>query len=166
MRRWGCWAVAGFVAVGAACGGDDDQASTTTTAGEPATAQQYASIVSEHSPDLVEVIDGANGCLDGYRYPCDGGSAITVYRVSLQASLLASGLRAGEPPAEIEELLERTMAATEAAQHHADAFDAGNCGPQPGVEADPAASCVDTARYALLANNELKAALLAWEPYR
>jgi hypothetical protein len=163
--RWGSWAVAVVVALGGACGSDGDQTEreTTSTASGPATVEQYAAIISDHSPELLEVIDTANGCLEGYEFPCDGAQAITVYRVTLQASLLARDLRTGEMPADIEALVERTLAATEAAQLQAQAFDDGNCGPQPGVEASPAASCSETAQFARLANEELKAALLAWE---
>lgn len=166
MRRWGCWAAAAVLALAGACGGDEseDESETTSTGTEPATVEQYAAIVAEHAPDLLEVLEGAKGCLEGYEYPCDGAAAITVYRVTLQASLLGRELRAGEPPAEVEDLVERTLAAAEAAELHAQVFTDGNCGPQPGIDVSPAPSCADTAQFAFLANRELEAAVLAWEP--
>jgi hypothetical protein len=152
----------------AACSADGEGTSSTTTsaATAPVTAEELAAIVAARGAELSDVIDAARVCLDGYQFPCTGEAAINVYRVSLQASLLAGDLRPGDTvPAEIEELLERTMAATEAALAHAEAFSDGNCGPQPGDSREPAESCATTAQNALLANNELKAVLDAWAPY-
>jgi hypothetical protein len=169
MRGGRCWAVAVALALVGACGGSGDDTgreSTTSTPTGPASIEQYAAIVSEHSPELLEVIDAASGCLDGYVFPCEGGAAISVYRVGLQASLLSSKFGAGEAvPEEIEALVERTMAAAEAAQAHSEVFTAGNCGPQPGDDTSPADTCAEAARNALLANSEIQAALLAWEPH-
>ena len=184
MRRWGLWLVAAVVALAAACSDEDGASSSTATEREgtgptttaTASVEQYASIVSKHSAEMLDAIDIAEECLGAYQFPCDAGPAITVSRVALQASTLAlelgladndsssNVLYIGAVPKELEDLVERTMAAAESAQLHGEAFNDQNCGAQPGDDVNPADSCVETAQFSSLANNELKAALLAWEP--
>lgn len=139
--------VAALLLAGVVACGDDDRdvgaargaeptAPSTTDAPE-ATVGQYASVISEHGPELAATIIRTGSCFDLLDYPdgCGLAERLNVEMVAIQAQTMRmvidglqdrdSAIYVGAPPLEIERLVERTTDALDELERHATAT--GEC---------------------------------------
>lgn len=140
----------------AACGGGDDPptAATTTSTTAPASNDYVASIVTEHRMDLLHAIDVVqHECADDLR---NCGTSLQVLHDD--AEQLASSLTGVNAPANLAQLIDRTIRSAADASAMARTFDS-ECVPFGGT------GCRSRLDATFRAVDPLRAVLNEWSPY-
>jgi len=171
MFRKGATAVMTLLVLTACSSGDDSNGSTDGSSGTSATVQaeaadqattkDFAAVVAEHHADWDEQVATTKAnCLDPDLVPaCSMGYMTLGLEAETLALDLSTARKAGEPPAEIADLLDETEQAATAVKTAAEALQAAGC-------ADPMELACSKPRVGLKgAIGDLSGKLDAWSVY-